>query len=63
MKSDIDATTIYGAWYYVYGKGSHMNIFGKILLGVPLFPFFCGFVLTWHALDFLFTKKVSNEKA
>ncbi len=45
------------AWYYIYGKGSHMNVAGKILIGIPMFPFVAIFVLTWVTLDFLFTKK------
>jgi hypothetical protein len=50
------ADTLHGAWYYTYGKGSHMNLAGKLLIGVPLFPFMALFVLTWLALDSLFTK-------
>ena len=45
------------AWYYIYGKGSHLNIAGKILLGVPLFPLVAVIVITWSLLDFLFTQK------
>lgn len=44
------------AWYYIYGKGSHMNIFGKIILGAPCFPMIAAFVLTLALLEFLFSK-------
>jgi hypothetical protein len=43
---DIDPTTIRGAWYYIYGKGSHTNLAWKLILGVPLFPFVVIFVGT-----------------
>lgn len=45
------------AWDYIYGSKSHMNLAGKILLGVPAAPFVLIFILTWMTLDFLFTKK------
>lgn len=45
------------AWDYIYGSTSHMNLAGKILLGIPLAPFVFAFVFTWSALDLLFTKK------
>jgi hypothetical protein len=45
------------AWDYIYGSKSHMNLAGKIILGVPLFPAIAVFVITWAVLDFLFTKK------
>jgi len=43
-------------WYYIYGDGSHMNLAGKILIGVPLFPFAFIMVFTYALLNFLFTK-------
>lgn len=46
-----------GLWDHVYGKKSHMNLAGKILVGIPMFPFVVGFCGTWMLLDFLFTKK------
>lgn len=52
-----DPSTLCGAWYYIYGAGSHMNMAGKIILGIPLFPLFATFVLTWWTMDKLFTKK------
>ena len=48
---------IKGAWDYIYGNKSHMNLAGKILIGVPLAPLVFVFVFTWVALDFLFAKK------
>ena len=45
------------AWDYIYGSKSHMNIAGKLLLGVPMSPFVLAFVLTWATLDALFSKK------
>ena len=44
---DIDPTTIRGAWYYIYGKGSHTSLAGKLILGVPLFPLIVVMVGTW----------------
>ena len=48
-------------WYYIYGKGSHMNIAGKVTLGVPLFPFLFIMVFTYSVFDVLFTKEVHND--
>ena len=45
------------SWNYIYGKKSHMNLAGKLLLGVPMAPFVLIFALTWDALDALFTKR------
>ncbi len=45
------------AWDYIYGEKSHMNTAGKILIGIPMFPFIAIFVATWLILDFLFSKK------
>ena len=45
------------AWDYIYGSKSHMNLAGKVLIGVPLAPAIFAFVGTWLILDFLFTKK------
>ena len=45
------------AWDYIYGSKSHMNLAGKILLGVPMAPFVFAFVATWAMLDWLFTKR------
>jgi hypothetical protein len=45
------------AWDYIYGSKSHMNLAGKILLGVPLAPFVFVFVVTWVVLDWLFLKR------
>jgi hypothetical protein len=50
-------SAIKDAWDYVYGSKSHMNIAGKIVLGVPMFPVIAVFVLTWTLLEFLFTKE------
>lgn len=57
MKTNPEPDTLRGAWYYVYGKGSHMNIAGKILIGVPMFPFVVIFLATYFLAEFLFTKK------
>ena len=43
-------------FYYTYGKGSHMNIFGKVLIGLPLLPFVLIGIATYMMLDFLFSK-------
>lgn len=59
---NVNPTTIYGAWYYIYGKGSHMNLAGKLLIGVPMFPLVCVFVFVWNILDFLFTKQQKVNK-
>ena len=48
-------------WHYIYGSGSHMNMAGKIILGVPLFPFVFVMVFTYSLLDFMFTKKSDSE--
>lgn len=45
------------AWNCIYGKDSHMNLAGKILIGIPAAPFVVGFVLAWELLDLLFSKK------
>lgn len=45
------------AWTYIYGKKSHMNLAGKLLIGLPMAPFVLGFALTWELLDALFTKR------
>jgi hypothetical protein len=50
------ADTLRGAWYYIYGKGSHMNLAGKLILGVPLFPFIALAALLCLVFDSLFTK-------
>ena len=50
-------TNIKEAWYYIYGAGSPMNLAGKILLGVPLFPLVAALVILWSLLDLLFTNK------
>ncbi len=45
------------AWYHIYGKGSHLNVAGKIILGVPLAPFvFLILLLVWIA-ERLFTRE------
>ena len=49
--------TIKEAWHYIYGSGSHTNLAGKLILGVPLFPFVAAFVVTWALCDALFTGK------
>ena len=54
--NDINPNTLYGAWYYIYGKGSHMNLAGKILLGIPMFPLVFLMVMIIFILDSLFTK-------
>ena len=45
------------AWDYIYGSKSHMNLAGKLLVGVPMAPFILIFALTWTLLDALFTKR------
>jgi len=44
-------------WYYVYGAGSHMNLAGKIIIGIPVFPFLFILVFTYALLNSVFTKK------
>jgi hypothetical protein len=44
------------AWDCIYGRNSHVNLAGKIILGVPLFPFVAVIVLTFVLLDALFSK-------
>lgn len=44
-------------WDCIYGSMSHMNLAGKLLIGVPLFPMVATVVLTWALMDALFTKK------
>jgi hypothetical protein len=44
-------------WYYIYGKGSHLNISGKIILGVPFFPLIFSGVILWNIMSFLFASK------
>jgi len=44
------------AWYFIYGKGSHMNLAGKIILGIPLLPIVLVMITTWALLDVLFSK-------
>jgi len=45
------------SWKYIYGEKSHMNLAGKLILGVPLAPLVLVFALTWDVLDALFTKR------
>jgi hypothetical protein len=45
------------SWDYIYGSKSHMNLAGKILIGVPMAPFVLIFALTWATLDALFKKR------
>ena len=49
-------------WYYIYGAGSHMSLAGKIILGVPLFPFVFIMVFTYALLNSVFTKKDYHDK-
>lgn len=56
-KQQPDPGTLRGAWYYIYGEGSHMNLAGKLLIGVPFFPAIATFVVVWVVLDALFTKR------
>lgn len=44
-------------WDYIYGRKSHVNLAGKILIGIPLAPFVVVIAVTWLVLDLLFTKK------
>lgn len=37
------------AWDYIYGSKSHMNLAGKLLLGIPMAPFIFTFVFVWLA--------------
>jgi hypothetical protein len=48
-------------WTYIYGSKSHMNLAGKLLIGVPMAPFVLMFVLTWALLDALFTKRDNKQ--
>ena len=57
LEKEPDPETLYGAWYYVYGKGSHMNLAGKIIIGIPLAPFFFAFIGMWLLLNLLFKKE------
>lgn len=43
-------------WSYIYGDKSHMNLAGKIILGVPMFPFLLIFISVYSLAEFLFTK-------
>jgi hypothetical protein len=45
------------AWDCIYGSKSHMNLAGKIIIGIPFAPAIAVFLLTWMLLDLLFTKK------
>ena len=44
------------AWECMYGKKSHMNLAGKIILGVPLFPVMFALVTMFAVLETLFAK-------
>ena len=46
------------AWDYIYGSKSHMNLAGKILLGIPAAPFALIILLTWTALNFCLKTKM-----
>jgi hypothetical protein len=48
-------------WHYIYGKGSHMNLAGKIILGIPIFPFAFIMVFTYALLNSIFTKKEDKK--
>jgi hypothetical protein len=54
---DKKESIIKDAWNYIYGSKSHMNFAGKILLGIPVFPFVFIFVFTFALCDFLFSKE------
>jgi hypothetical protein len=43
-------------WDYMYGSKSHMNLAGKLLLGIPMAPIVLILVTTYTLLDSLFTK-------
>jgi hypothetical protein len=52
-----DITTISGAWHYVCGKGSPLNLAGKLLIGLPFFPYIVVVLWSWFLLSKLFFKK------
>jgi len=45
------------AWDYIYGSKSHMNLAGKIFIGIPFFPYIFIVVAAYIILDNLFSKK------
>lgn len=45
------------AWDYLYGSKSHMNLAGKLIIGLPMAPLVLIFTLTWLLLDTLFAKR------
>ncbi len=49
------------SWTYCYGSKSHMNLAGKIVIGVPMFPVWLAIVLTLATLDALFGAKFSSQ--
>ena len=55
--SDKKESIIKDAWDYIYGSKSHMNLAGKILIGIPLAPAVFIFVFTFALCDFLFSKE------
>ncbi len=47
-------------WSSIYGQKSHLNLAGKVCIGIPIFPFvaiWCLFISFWVLVDFLFMKK------
>lgn len=48
-------------WDYIYGSKSHLNLAGKIILGIPMFPFLFLFIGTYCLLELLFSKKDKHE--
>lgn len=50
------------SWTYCYGSKSHLNLAGKIVIGVPMFPVWLAIVLFLAMLDALFTKKEASHE-
>ena len=55
--TNYESNMLKDTWDYIYGSKSHMNLAGKILLGLPLAPLVLILVLMWMLLDALFTKR------
>jgi hypothetical protein len=55
-----DITTIAGAWHYVCGQGSPLNLAGKLLIGLPVFPYILLMLWSWMLFAKLFLKKASS---
>ena len=51
-----DITTFSGAWHYVLGQGSPLNIAGKLFIGLPAFPYILMALVVWNIAAKLFFK-------